>query len=829
MVKFADNSIITARGMSKVFIHKRDGQQSFITDVLYVPQMKTNLLSLGQLLSLSLLKKKGMVHGLPFIEPRKELCEGCLVSKHTRNSFKSNIPTTKALLEVVYSDVCGPMESVSLGGNHYSISFVYLIKRKGEAFEMFKKFKEMAKKQCGCSIKVFRIDGGGEYTSHDLHIIHERRNKTLMNMAQCMLKDKNMPKQSPIKSLHDVTLEEVWPRRKPKLYNPTSKNIVLSKDVVVDESKGRRWETTTENGKVTIQIQLDMQFENCVETIQFIYVDLKELDNHLRVTKEGDMMHLTLLAETEPVSFEQAIREPKWKATMEEEPHMGVVKVKSIGKVAKYKTRLVAKGWIGYNEVFAPVARIETIRLVRLIITSIKLGFLNRPLEEEVYVCQPPDFEVIGHKNKVYILKKALYGLKQAPRAWNRRIDCFFLQLDFNKCTTEYEVYVRATVDDLLVIGSNTTNFDEFKRRIMLEFEMTDLGLSYFFGMEFVTTSEGIFMYQKRYATDVLKKFHMLDCNFTQTSVECGIKLEKEGSDKSIDATLYRHIVGYLRFLYSSQPNIAYGVGLISRFVDHPRLSHLLAAKRILRYIKGTLDYGLLFSKHVRSVSDEIYGYCDSDRRSDKTNRKVQQSMCLSCVMVALSSCEAEYIVASMGACQALWLENLMSEMKIGKEEPIKILIDNRLTISLAKHPIAHGRSKHIEIKFHFLRDQLELKYCSTNEHVTDILTKLLKDDQFKMARDMIGVQPIGLNDAMHFMEGHIKSAPISRLPLITVLDTKHHLKDIPPFHLELNFFNKENRVLHYPVRAFYVDGPNLMAYNLSSGSEGIYKKLYNS
>ncbi|RDY07688.1 hypothetical protein CR513_08170, partial [Mucuna pruriens] len=204
-----------------------------------------------------------MVHGLSSIEPPKELCERCLIRKQTRISFKSNIPATKTPLEVVYLDMYGPMDSVSLGDNHYFISFmlrryvwVYLIKRKGEAFEVFKRLKEMVEKQCVWFIKVLSTDGGGEYTSHDFHsycdkegIIHEvtasytpqhigkaeRRNRTLMNMARCMLKGKNMPKQlwgeavsitayilnrSPTKSLHDGTLDEVWSGR-----NPTASHL----------------------------------------------------------------------------------------------------------------------------------------------------------------------------------------------------------------------------------------------------------------------------------------------------------------------------------------------------------------------------------------------------------------------------------------------------------------------------------------------------------------------------------------------------------------------------------------------------------------------------
>ncbi|RDX77233.1 hypothetical protein CR513_42676, partial [Mucuna pruriens] len=426
---------ITAKGMRKVLIHRRDGHQSFIIDVLYMPQMKTNLLSLDQLLekghvmnmehnmmkvynskrklilktplskskafkigiqsgesrclvavvedqnwvwhlrfwnlnfkSLSLLKKKLVVHGFPSINPLKELCEGCLISKLTKSSFKSNVSATKALLQIVYSDVCGPMELEVM---------VYLIKRKGEAFVVFKRFKVMMKKQCGQSIKILRTDGGGEYTSHDFHsycdkggIIHEvfvpythqhngkaeRRNRTLMNMAQYMPKDKNMPKQfggnlSLIKNLNDVTPKEVWSGRKsaishfqvfgslcfehlpderrkkfddkgqPMIF--LGKKLVLSKDVVVDERKGWRWETITENGKVTISIQLNMQSENCVEIVQVQpcrpqrtrqpperFGDYTSIPD-FKLTEERDMMHLTLLVETELVPFEQAIREPE--------------------------------------------------------------------------------------------------------------------------------------------------------------------------------------------------------------------------------------------------------------------------------------------------------------------------------------------------------------------------------------------------------------------------------------------------------------------------------------------------------------------------------------
>lgn len=153
-------------------------------------------------------------------------------------------------------------------------------------------------------------------------------------------------------------------------------------------------------------------------------------------------------------------------------------------------------------------------------------------------------------------------------------------------------------VDDLLVTGCNHAEIEEFKERMKSEFDMTDLGvLSYFLGMEFLETAEGIVLHQKKYANDVLKRFNMMNCSPANTPVETKLKLEKGGNEKAIDPTLYKQMVGSLRYLYNSRPDISYGVGLISRFMDDPRQSHLVAAKRIMRYLKGTLDYGILFPK----------------------------------------------------------------------------------------------------------------------------------------------------------------------------------------------------------------------------------------
>jgi hypothetical protein len=215
------------------------------------------------------------------------------------------------------------------------------------------------------------------------------------------------------------------------------------------------------------------------------------------------------------------------------------LKVNPKGEITRQKARLVAKGFlqregIDYGEVFAPVTRMETIRLVIAIANfndwpmyqmDVKSAFLNGPIDEEVFVAQPPGFIVKNQESKVYRLKKALYGLKQAPRAWNKRIDKFLMEIGFVRCITEHGVYVKKSdemgvivmclyVDDLLITGSNDTYIAEFKNDLKREFEMTDLGhMTYFLGIEFVKTKQGTLMHQSKYASEILKKFEMDKCN----------------------------------------------------------------------------------------------------------------------------------------------------------------------------------------------------------------------------------------------------------------------------------------------------------------------------
>jgi len=232
---------------------------------------------------------------------------------------------------------------------------------------------------------------------------------------------------------------------------------------------------------------------------------------------------------------------------------------------------------------------------------------LNGNLKEVVYVEQPAGFVVKGEEEKVCRLKKALYGLKQAPRAWNSRIDGYLSQKGFIRCPYEHALYVKKSlqgrvmfvclyVDDILFTGDDPTMIQDFKQSMVKEFEMTDLGLmAYFLGLEVKQCSDGIFISQTKYATKVLKKFAMEDCCPADNPVEYGTKLTKEGEGDLVNPTYYKSIVGCLRYLTCTRPDILYGVGLINRYMEKPRSSHLKTTKWILRFVKGSASYGLFY------------------------------------------------------------------------------------------------------------------------------------------------------------------------------------------------------------------------------------------
>ncbi|KAL6582070.1 hypothetical protein OROMI_006084 [Orobanche minor] len=509
-----------------------------------------------------------------------------------------------------------------------------------------------------------------------------------------------------------------------------------------------------------------------------------------------------LFADVEPSSFAEANEDERWRRAMDEEIRaivkndtwelmsrpkdqntIGVkwvfkVKRNSDGDVERYKARLVAKGYkqqegVDYDEVLAPVARLETIRLLISLAAQnhwevhqldVKSAFLNGYLYKNVYIDQPPGYEIKGHEDKVLKLKKALYGLKQAPKAWNDRLDKYLQENGFSRCVHEYALYMKKEggnllyvcvyVDDLIFTGNHPNMFKEFKLAMAHEFETSDMGLmSYNLGIQVKQMKEGIFISQERYVREVLKKFNMFNCKPVNTPMQFGTQLRKE--EDKIDPTIFRSLIGSLRYLTCTRPDILFAVGVVSRYMENPASSHMLAAKRILRYIKGTLDYGIFYSS---SSNYMLKGYCDSDYAGDLDDRKSTSGFLFFMgdhaiawsskkqAIVTLSSCESEYVAATSCACHAIWLRRLLKELHLEQAGATKVMIDNKSTQSLAKNPVFHERTKHIDTRYHFIRDcvakkEIELEYVKSMDQVADIFTKPLKFDDFHRLRFMLGVR----------------------------------------------------------------------------------------
>jgi hypothetical protein len=264
---------------------------------------------------------------------------------------------------------------------------------------------------------------------------------------------------------------------------------------------------------------------------------------------------------------------------------------------------------------------------------------------------------------------------------------------------------------------------------------------------------------QTAFASKLLNKAGMDDCNSVHVPMEPRLKLSKDSQNPPVDATLYRSIVGSLRYLVHTRPDVSFAVGLVSRFMEEPTTEHMSAVKQILRYISGTLNLGC---RYVCSNKDgeHLTGFSDADLAGDVDDRKSTSGSIFffgQCPItwqsqkqksIALSSCHAEYIAASAASCQAVWLGRLVGELFNREAEVPTLLVDNKAAIQLCKNPVFHERSKHIELKYHYIREQLEkghiaVEFIGTNDQLADIFTKSLGRVKFQELRGRIGVVEI--------------------------------------------------------------------------------------
>ena len=371
---------------------------------------------------------------------------------------------------------------------------------------------------------------------------------------------------------------------------------------------------------------------------------------------------------------------------------------------------------------------------------DVKSAFLNGIVKEEVYVEQPPGFEDPKMPTHVYKLNKALYELKQAPRAWYARLSSFLISKDFTRGKVDITLFtlkresdiliVQIYVDDIVFGSTNLSLCQEFEELMKHEFEMSLMGeLSYFLGLQIKQLDDGIFINQARYVTNLLSKYGFENCKHLSTPMSVNVKLDLDSKGQNVDQKLYRGMIGSLLYLTASRPDIQYSVGVCARFQSCPKESHLIVVKRIFRYLSETEKLGLWYPKgqdfSLHAYSDADYAGCMLDRKSTSGTCQFLAGCLISWSSrkqgtVALSTAEAEYVAAGSCCSQVLWIKHQLCDYE-SDLDCIPLLCDNTSAINLSKNPVHHARTKHIEVRHHFIRDHVEsrdidLRFISTEK-----------------------------------------------------------------------------------------------------------------
>ncbi|KAE8735550.1 Beta-galactosidase 8 isoform 1 [Hibiscus syriacus] len=734
-----DDSTIAVKGRGNILIRLKDGRHQFISNVYYVPNMKSNILSLGQLNvldqytndvakclkacykdaswlwhlrfghlnfgGLELLSKKEMVK-LPHINQPDQLCEGCLVGKQFRKSFPKESETrAKKPLELIHTDVCGPIKPSSLGNNNYFLLFiddfsrktwVYFLKQKSEVFEVFKKFKAAVERESGRKIKAMRSDRGGIYfqgVSRVLHGTKHAQSKKLPKefWAEAVSCAVYLSNRSPTRSVWGKTPQEAWSGRKPGIshlrtfgsiahvhvpderrtklddkseslsssdmmlirratsYNPDNKKFVISRDVVFNEEG--EWDFNSHTDDFNFFPQFEEDEQTMREQLDESQQELATPPTSPTSTTQGDSSPSSSSSGSQSERVVQRTRslrdlyekryKKKWRDAMDEE-------IKAIEKNDTWELTSLPKGH-----------------------KAIGVKWVNHQAMKSK-----------GMKTGVEVEEGSL-RLKQAPRAWNSRIDKYFQENASTNVPTsmlyisrsKMKIFDRVPLRGRFDLHWKQPNmFNEFKDVMMKEFEMTDMGLmAYYLGIEVKQQNDGIFISQESYAKEILKKFKMENCKPISTPAEYGIKMTKHEEGESVDPTFFKSLVGSLRYLTCTRPDILHAVGLVSRYMESPTTTHFKAAKRILRYLKGTIDFGLFYSV---SNDYKLVGYSDSDWGGDIDNRRST---------TGFKSIEGDCLI---------------------QEEPTKVCVDNKSAIALAKNPggnFAIVSDDNLQINAHFI------------------------------------------------------------------------------------------------------------------------------
>ncbi|GJR02261.1 ribonuclease H-like domain-containing protein [Tanacetum coccineum] len=498
---------------------------------------------------------------------------------------------------------------------------------------------------------------------------------------------------------------------------------------------------------------------------------LEKYVTYSRLNSSNYCFSTTLNKSTEPTNYLEAIKNPNWIESMNNEIEalnrnetwticdlppgrkavgskwLWKIKYKSIGDIERYKARVVAKGFsqregFDYLETFSLVMKMSTVRY----------------LTEDVYMTLPPGFD--NDKSKVCKLNKSLYGLKQAHGQWNAKLTKALSEHGFVQSKYDYSLFTKKSdnvfimllvyVDDIVITGNDVNEIDKFKVFLKSKFQIKDFGkLKYFLGIKVLDNKDGICLSQRKHCLELLHEFGLLVGKPVETPLTKNATLNHvEYNDYPLlpNISNYQRLVGKLIYLTNTRPNIAYVVHCLSQFMHSPLNSHLEAAMRVLRYLKSSHGNGIQINRNgnlkLRAYDDSDWAKCPATRKSVSgycvflgnslvTWKSKKQST------LSKSSAEAEYRSIASATCEVIWLSNLLSDIGVTGLLPIVMYCDNSSALQIAANHVFHEKSKHFEIDVHLVREKVASGVIKTEKihfspQTADILTKGLGFDQHK-------------------------------------------------------------------------------------------------
>ncbi|CAH9062481.1 unnamed protein product [Cuscuta epithymum] len=671
-----------------------------------------------------------------------------------------------------------------------------------------------------------RVFGCSSYT----HVSKELRQKLDARTIPCIFvgygneefgyrlwdpKEKKVFRSRDVVFHEDLTIEDI---EKPTMSRKSNEGVQVSNEVPEedkvheDNSEAEEDEETEESARQG-ETQSTPSDTDDGSSSQMVPTVRRSERGHIPSTRYTSSEYLLLTEDGEPESFQEAVShkdKEKWLIAMQDEleslqknqtyeivelpkgkkalRNKWVFKLKkdANGQVVKHKARLVVKGFqqkkgIDFDEIFAPVVKMTSIRIILGLAASmnleleqmdVKTAFLHEDLKEEIYMQQPEGFEN-SNDNFVCKLSKSLYGLKQAPRQWNKKFDSCMKSQGYKKTTADECVYIKKLpdgtfialllyVDDMLIVGKDAVKINQLKKELSKSFDMKDLGpAQQILGMQITRDRKNrkLWLSQEKYIERVLERFNMNDAKPVSVPLANHFKLSKRTCPTSkeeigeMSAVPYSSAVGSLMYaMVCTRPDIAQAVGTVSRFLSNPGKEHWEAVKWILRYLKGTTKLSLCYG----GADPVLEGYTDADMAGDTDSRKSTsgyiytfaggtvswQSRLQKCV--ALSTTEAEYIAAAEAGKEMLWLKRFLQELGIHQKE-YKVHCDSQSALDLSKNSMYHSRTKHIDIRYHWIRETIDqqllrLVKINTKENPSDMLTKVVTRDKLELCRDIVGM-----------------------------------------------------------------------------------------